>query len=136
MFRKGAFVLVLLLSAALALWAKEFKMENRGPAPAARGTIHTDRDRNGNTAVEVKVEHIAPPQRLTPPSEHYLVWVKERGKDAVPLGELRVNTDKMAGSLKGTTPAKVFDVLVTAEDKSSPSGPSGPEILHGHVEES
>ena len=48
-------------------------------------------------------------------------------------GVLKVNND-LKGSFSGTTPAKVFDVKVTADDSPSVSQPSGPEIFHGSVQ--
>jgi hypothetical protein len=134
--RKIWLITAALLAITVTLFAKDDKMINRGPSPAAQGTIHTDKDRNGNTKVEVEVKHIATPQKLTPPHQYYEVWVQDRSGQPQALGELRVNGDDAAGSVKGTTPAKVFDVFITAEDQRNPTAPSGPEILRGQVDRS
>jgi len=117
-----------------AAWSREDKLTNTGLAPAAMGKVTTSTDRNGNTEVEVKVQHVATPQSLTPPAQTYLVWVQPRGQQAELLGALRVNSDNLEGSLKGTTTYKNFDVLITAENNTKPDVPSDAVILKGTVE--
>ena len=116
-----------------AAWSREDRLTNTGLTPAAQGKVTTSTDRNGNTEVEVKVEHLATPQSLTPARQTYLVWVQPRGQQAQLLGALRVNSD-LQGSLKGTTTFKDFEVLVTAEDNTKPDIPSDSVILKGTVE--
>jgi hypothetical protein len=117
-----------------AAWSREDKLTNTGLAPAAMGKVTTSTDRNGNTEVEVKVQHMATPQSLTPPAQTYLVWVQPRGQQAELLGALRVNSDNLEGSLKGTTTYKDFDVVITAENNTKPDVPSDAVILKGTVE--
>lgn len=119
---------------ATAAWSREDKLTNTGIAPAAAGTVTTSNDRNGNTEVEVKVQHMATPQSLTPPAQTYLVWVQPRGQQAELLGALRINGDNLEGSLKGTTTYKDFNVLVTAENNVKADVPSEAVILKGTVE--
>ncbi|HXA83700.1 MAG TPA: hypothetical protein VNZ47_01415 [Candidatus Dormibacteraeota bacterium] len=118
---------------ATAAWGREDRLTNTGIAPAAEGKIITDKDRNGNTGVEIHVKHMATPQSLTPARQTYLVWVQPRGKDPELLGALRVNDD-LEGSLKTATAYKDFDVLITAEDNMKPDTPSSTVILKGTVE--
>jgi hypothetical protein len=127
-------LLALLLS--VPMFARDDKMISRGLDPGARGTIHTDKDDNGNTKVKVEVEHTATPQQLNPPHQYYLVWIQESGQPAKLVGELRVDRDHANGSVEGTTPAKVFDVFVTAEDQTNTQTPSSAELLRGHVDRS
>jgi hypothetical protein len=122
------------MTLALPLFGAEDKMENLGLDPGARGTIHTDTDENGNTRIKVDVEHMATPQQLTPAHQNYVVWVQAKGQPPKLAGELKVNDAK--AKLETTTPAKVFDVLVTAEDQLTPTSPSSNIVLRGHVERS
>jgi hypothetical protein len=115
------------------VWGREDRLLNTGLTPAAEGKVTTSADPNGNTQVKVEVKHLATPQKLTPPRQSYLVWVQARGKSPELLGVLRVN-DKLEGSLKATTPYKVFDIFVTAEDTLHPEGPSEAVVLKGTVE--
>jgi hypothetical protein len=127
-------LLALLMS--LPMFARDDKMISRGLDPGARGNIHTDKDDNGNTKVKVEVEHTATPQQLNPPHQVYMVWIQESGQPAKRVGELKVDRDHAKGSVEGTTPAKVFDVIVTAEDQINVETPSSSELLRGHVDRS
>ena len=127
-------IAVFLLLTALLSWAREDRLSNTGAAPAAQGKVVTSTDRNGNTKLEVQVKHMASPESLTPSRHSYVVWLAPRGQQPQVLGVLRINGDTLEGSVTGTTTEKVFDVVVTAEDNTSPTSPMGTEILKGTVE--
>jgi hypothetical protein len=128
-------VLLTLISFVLALAAaaREDKLTNTGAAPAAEGKAISSTDRNGNTAVEIQVKHMATPQSLTPPRQNYLVWVQPRGQSPELLGALRVNSD-LEGSLKASTTYKTFDIFVTAEDQLHADQPSSTVVLKGTID--
>jgi len=127
-----AWVALITLLLAAAAWAREDKLTNTGVAPAAQGKVITSTDSNGNTSVEIQVEHLANPQSLKPAKEAYLVWVQPSGQSAQLLGALRVGDD-MKGSVKGSTPFTNFDVIITAEDQLKAGTPSSTVILKGNV---
>jgi hypothetical protein len=132
-------VRVLLCVTALAILAAVAFADDHAPLrsgtadPSAVGTVDYKTDRNGNTALEVKVDHLAPPANLTPPKQAYVVWVQAPGQAPENKGELRVNNDQQ-GSVKMISPQKNFDIFVTAEDNPNVSEPSGPEVLRGAVQ--
>jgi hypothetical protein len=126
-----AAMLALFLASVVA-WAREDKLTNTGVAPAAQGKVITSTDRNGNTSVEVEVEHLANPQSLKPAKEAYLVWIQQSGQSPQLLGALRVN-EELKGTLKGSTPFTNFDVIITAEDQLKADTPSSTVILKGTV---
>jgi hypothetical protein len=132
-YRKIPTLLLIGLFLTAASSGREGRLFNTGATPAAEGKVITSADRNGNTQVEVQVKHLATPQKLTPPRQAYLVWVQPRGKPPELLGVLRVN-DKLEGSLTGTTPYKVFDISLTAEDTPHLERPSNTMVLKGTVE--
>jgi hypothetical protein len=113
--------------------AKDFPVTNGQTNPALQGTVKAEIDRNGNAAFELEAKHIAPPQRLTPAKQFYVLWVQVPGKPAESQGELRVNSENMAASFKGTTPNKSFEIIVTAEDQPKPESPSNVEILRAQI---
>ncbi|HET9183931.1 MAG TPA: hypothetical protein VFP59_17510 [Candidatus Angelobacter sp.] len=115
-------------------WSREDRLTNTGLAPAAQGKVITSTDSNGNTVVEVRVQHLATPQSLTPPQQTYLVWVRPRGEQASLLGALRVDPNSLEAAYKGTTTYKDFDVLITAENNIKADVPSNMVILKGTVE--
>jgi hypothetical protein len=119
---------LLVISAAL-LWARDDHMVAGNLVPAARGSVHTDTDRNGNTGIKVDVQHLAKPHDLQSGYTSYVVWVRPRGQAPSNVGELRVNDD-LRGSLETSTAAKQFDLFVTAENSPRAESPSGPEVLH------
>ncbi|MFB3813191.1 MAG: hypothetical protein ACE14L_03695 [Terriglobales bacterium] len=123
---------LLLLIGAAALWARDDHMINSTLVPAAKGNVHTDTDRNGNTGVRVEVEHLAKPHDLKPSYDAYVTWIRPRGEEPLNVGELRVN-DELKGPLQTNTPYKQFDVFVTAENDARVTQPSGPEVLRATV---
>lgn len=126
-----AAMIALLLVTVLA-WAREDRLTSTGVAPAAQGKVITNTDSNGNTEVEVQVEHLAHPQSLKPAKEAYLVWIQPSGQSPQLLGALRVGDD-MKGSVKGSTPFTNFDVIITAEDQLKTDMPSSTVVLKGNV---
>jgi hypothetical protein len=113
--------------------AKKYPLTADPSIPAARGQVDVGRDKNGNTKVELQVEHLAPPENLTPPKTAYVVWFQERGAEAANQGTLKPNKGLKA-KFKSVTPLKTFDVLVTAESDPTAKSPSGPEALRATVQ--
>ena len=113
--------------------AKKFPLTAAASVPAARGEVDVGRDKNGNTKVELKVEHMAAPENLTPPKAAYVVWFQERGAEPLNQGVL-----KPGGNLKAifrsVTPLKTFDVLVTAESDPNTKSPEGSEVMRTSVQ--
>jgi hypothetical protein len=129
-------LLALLLAAGLfvSAWAAEFRMVNKSDlVPSATGKVEVKQDDNGNRKVKVHVYHLADPEKLTPARSAYMVWLEPKGKDPEPLGTLKVDKDLKA-EIEGTTPYKIFSVVVTAEENPKAERPEGAEILHADVE--
>jgi hypothetical protein len=117
----------------LAAWAADVPMVASSLVPAASGKLSYGHDRNGNTKFRIETSHLAAPSQLTPSKNAYVVWIEPRDQQPENAGVLKVN-DNLQGSFSGTTPAKTFTVVVTAEDNPSATQPSGPEVLHGSVQ--
>ena len=122
---------MLLLSGVAA--AKKYPLTADRSVPAARGRVDVGKDKNGNTKVEMEVEHLAGPESLTPPKTAYVVWFPERGSDASNQGTLKPNKDLKA-NFKSVTPMKSFDVIVSAESDPNAKTPSGTEVLRASVQ--
>jgi hypothetical protein len=127
-----AWVLACLLLAGIAVADEHAKLRNGTADPSAVGTVDYHHDRNGNTSMELKVDHLAPPINLQPSKQVYVVWVQAPGQAPQNKGALKVNDDQR-GSIKLLSPYPAFDVFVTAEDNEHVSAPTGPEVLHGTV---
>ena len=112
---------------------KKYPLTADKSVPAARGQVDVGRDKNGNTKVELEVEHLALPENLTPPRTAYVVWFQERGSEPLNQGTLKPNKSLKA-TFKSVTPLKSFDVLVTAESDPNTKALAGPEVLRASVQ--
>lgn len=111
----------------------EYHLSGTRIVPAATATLKANRDKqNGNTKLDLKVEHLARPSSLTPPASVYIVWVEPRGSEPHKEGALGVGDD-LKGELKMVTIEKEFDLVVTAENSESASFPSNMQVFHTHV---
>jgi hypothetical protein len=127
----ATFAMVLLLS--LACYAKTFRLTGDPSIPSATGKVETHHDKNGNTKLDVEVEHLAKPEKLTPSKNTYVVWIQPSGGSPQSLGELKVG-DHLKGEFSTATPEKNFDLFITAENDPRASTPSDPQLLKTHVE--
>jgi hypothetical protein len=130
---KLRYVLLICLLIGATANAKKYPLAAAASVPAARGDVDIDHDKNGNTKFKIKVQHLAAPDALTPPKTAYVVWLRERDGSPSPQGQLRVDK-KLNGSFEGVTPAKNFDIFITAEQESSPKAPTGEEILRATIQ--
>lgn len=101
--------------------------------PAASGTVHAERDKdNGNTKIEIKVNHLARPSNLNPSATTYLVWIRPSGGDAVKQGAIGIDKN-LKGEMHTVTVAKNFEIFITSEQSDSVTVPSAVEVLQTHV---
>lgn len=114
--------------------ASQLRMTRSAAVPAAVGVVDVKTTDNGNTAIELKVEHLAPPDRVDPNAKNYMVWARGMGAGDVAqaMGALLVD-DKLKGTIKFVTPMREFDLLVTPEASSEVSSPSGNAVLSTRV---
>jgi len=120
-----SFGLLLLLVAGC---AKQVRLTPSSYTPAAMGTAKLTEDKNGNTVVNLKVEHLAQPSSLSPPRATYVVWIQAPGGSAVNQGQLQVDSD-LKGEFRSPTSYKTFDLFVTAEDSASVTYPGDTKVL-------
>jgi hypothetical protein len=129
----GLLVLTLTIASPFA-HAKKFPITAAAVVPSAQGEVETGRDDNGNTTVELKVEHLAQPENLTPPRTAYVVWFQERGgSNPTMQGQLRPDK-KLKARFRTVTPMKNFDMIVTAESDANATSPGGIEVLRATVQ--
>jgi hypothetical protein len=119
--------LAIALGAALAC-ATPIRFLPSNASPAAIGQVHASLDDNGNSRVELALEHLALPGTLTPPRSTYVVWAESQFGRQVLLGRLAVNKDRSA-EWEGTVPFDKFRLIVTAEDIAWPERPREPYVV-------
>lgn len=112
--------------------------------PAAEGNLKADDAENNNTALDIEVKHLAPPQKVTSNAMTYVVWLRPTGGAAADrqpgsdtsavqnIGALQVDKE-LTGRLKTVTPHKSFDVFITAEPSATAPTPSGDRLLWAQV---
>lgn len=83
----------------------------------------------GSQTVDVRVQHLAPPERLRAGHSQYAVWIVPAGLEPVLAGTLAYDHESQAGRLRATTPHQVFEVVVTAEGDAIGRWPSDAVVL-------
>jgi hypothetical protein len=102
--------------------------------PAADGMAEVRRDENGNAQIDIKVDHLAPPERIAPGATSYVVWVKPMRGDMKfqNLGALRVDPN-LSGELRAITSLRHFQLIITPEAAVMVQVPSGPVVLEAEI---
>ncbi|MGA2183519.1 MAG: hypothetical protein ABSH47_10865 [Bryobacteraceae bacterium] len=113
--------------------AKKYPMTAASIVPGARAEVAISMDKNGNTRLRMRVQHLANLENLTPRAAAYVVWLRERGGNSENQGQLKMDKNLKA-TFETVTPLKSFDVFVTAEQDSRANGPSGPEVLKATIQ--
>lgn len=107
---------------------KSIDMQVAPGFPAATGRVRVSKDKNQNTIAELTVKNLAPPERLTPPQQYYVVWLQPPGRFPENRGQLLLDS-KLSGKKAVTTPHKEFDLYVTAETTITGITPAGQEVM-------
>jgi hypothetical protein len=128
----GSIITLAVVFATVVYAAKKFPLTAASIVPAAKGSLEVGKDRNGNTDMKLKVEHLAKPENLSPSQTSYIVWLQDKGSGPENQGELKVN-GKLQGTFQTITPRKHFDLFVTGENDGTVKSPSGPEVLRTSV---
>ena len=102
--------------------------------PGAQGTAEVSTTDDGNTKIDLVVQHLAPPEDINAGSTVYVVWVQGIAVGAEPqnLGALKVD-DKLNGSMTAVTNLRSFDLYVTAESSQATTTPTGRSLLRTNV---
>lgn len=124
---------IFLLAAAAAAFAAGCagteKLSASSALPAAEGTVRCSKAANDNTAIDLKVKHLANPDRLTPPAAVYVVWTKaDKAAEPRNIGALTVD-ESLTGRLETVTSLRRFELFVTGEATGQAPTPSGEPLL-------
>lgn len=125
--RTLAVALVLALGGLLAC-ATKFPFMPSSASPAAAGTVHAKLDDNGNSWVELELQHLALPGTLTPARTTYVVWAESQFGRQVLLGQIKIADDRSA-EWEGTVPFDKFRMILSAEDIAWPERPREPFVV-------
>lgn len=128
-------MLVLLLSWTIASTcaAKTMPLAGSPQIPAAQGKAKLSKTKNGNVEIKLTVKHLAPPERIIPGANVFMVWVRGLAPDAQAqnLGALRVDKN-LNGKLTAVTALPSFDLFITCEPSQTVTTPGSPELMPLH----
>lgn len=102
--------------------------------PAAGGTVRVTKGPNDNTRLDIRVDHLAPPERLQPGATLFVVWARplDSGSPAQNLGALVLDGD-LKGKLETVTSWRDFDLLITAESTAVGDRPTSEALLTAQI---
>lgn len=128
---KDAFRILSFIFAAVLVTAcsKKVVFPDSQVLPGADVELTIDRNKNNNYELEMELENLAQPGRLTPPRETYVVWLVTERHGTINIGNLRPSNRNKA-SLTTVTPYKPIRVFITAEDKQEVISPSSQVVLN------
>lgn len=124
-FKVISYVLVAVL---LTSCSKRVVFPDSPSMPGADVVLKIDKNKNNNYEMELEVENIARPNRLTPPRNNYVVWLETSSHGTINIGNLMVSS-RNRGSLTTVTPYKPIRVFISAEDKQDVIFPSSQIVL-------
>jgi hypothetical protein len=113
---------------------RQLRLTTSSDIPAAQGTVKISTTDNGNTKIDLLVEHLASPERINPGATVFVVWARgsEDGAQPQNLGALKVD-DNLNGSITAVTPLRSFEVYITAEPSQMSEWPTGKPLLYTTV---
>lgn len=124
---------IIFLSFYISSCAKKIVFESSSIVPAATGKVKIKKDNNNNYSIDINVESLAEPNRLSPPQDMYVVWIMTKENGVKNIGQIKSSTglfsSKMKASLKAVSPFKPTRVFITAERNNDILYPGDQEIL-------
>lgn len=122
-------LLTLVLGLALAACGGPLKYEAKGTPRAPDADAHIVAEVNSSTVmtrVTIKLEHLAPPDRIQPGATTYVAWARKNDKENwTRVGAVVYDADKRTGDMsEATVPLTQFEMIVSAEAQGAPQSPS------------
>lgn len=109
--------------------ASRYEKATEAPAYAGLAKISVTVNKTNNRVVKLRVDHLAPPNRIDPSLTAYVVWFSVPGHGVTRAGALDYDRDRRRGRLHATTPHSKFEVLISLENNRSASAPSERVVL-------
>src|SRR3954471_18535243 len=113
--------------------AKKLHFATSTVVPAAEGRVKYKKDDNGNYAIDVKIENLADPKKLTPSKNTYVLWMETEQSNVQNLGQIVSSTGLFSSTLKASleavSPFKPRSFFITAEDNPAITYPSPQVVL-------
>jgi hypothetical protein len=113
--------------------AKKMAFMASSIVPAAQGTVKVKTDNNKNYAIQIEIDNLADPGRLTPPREIYVVWMETGQETAKNLGQIKTSSSMFSKNLKASfetvSSVKPIKIFITAENDPNVQNPDWEVVL-------
>ena len=109
--------------------AGRYKLDADAPTYAAQAKLSVKVSKTGVRTLRVEMIHLAPPKKIDPANQGYMVWIAVPGQATTKAGFLKYSERRRRGVLVATTPHAKFEVIVSIETNSSVTAPSPKVIL-------
>lgn len=101
--------------------------------PTAEGSVKVKKDDNNNYSISINIKHLAPPRKLVPAKELYVVWAETKENGTKNLGRLNTSSGLFSSTLKSSlrtvSPVKPTLIFITAEDNAGAEYPGSQVVL-------
>lgn len=102
-------------------------------APAAEGKVKVKRDHNNNYIIKIDVSNLVEVERLQPPRQTYVVWMRSDEEYTENIGQLNSSKGFLSNQLKASfetvSSSRPIEIYITAEDDGSIGYPSEQIVL-------
>lgn len=125
-------VLFALLALSACGGPSEYIIVGTARAAGADGLITVEKTESNNL-VNIEVENLAPPGRISEGTTVYVVWFKAPTGSPTAQGTLEYDPDDRVGRFSATSPHTELQVIVSAEVDATANSPSEIVILRQDV---
>jgi hypothetical protein len=102
-------------------------------APAAEGQVKVKRDNNENYFIKISVSNLVEVERLQPPKQTYVVWMRSDQEHTENIGQLNSSKGFLSKQLKASfetvSSSRPIEIYITAENDGSTGYPSDQIVL-------
>lgn len=93
--------------------------------PATHGDIEVEKIDKDQILINIRLDHLPPPERIEPGLTHYVVWFTSIGELPVRQQALDYDAEALVGRASIPTSLRELEVQITAERGEAPDKPSG-----------
>ncbi|MBO9199410.1 MULTISPECIES: hypothetical protein [Niastella] len=101
--------------------------------PEAEGSVKVRKDKNKNYEIDIHVDHLADPKKLTPSKKTYVVWIETKESGPKNIGQLHTGSSMLSKAKKADISSvstyKPSRVFITAEDNPAIESPGTQVVL-------
>ncbi len=108
-------------------------MRSSTSVPASEGTVRATAGADGNTDVQIRVMHLASPEKVQSGATTYVVWFRAEEGASQNVGAMTVDSS-LEGRFDGSTPHRTFQVSVTPEASAQAAYPTNAPVFTSNVD--